>query len=71
MPKTKEQIKKEMKQNQDREEAKKYLEEIKALDTKYKLTFQPIIKHLQDGSIVPSMQIVRLPEEVTIDKNAN
>lgn len=54
--------------NTERENEKKqasinsYLEDIRAVDAKHKKAFVPIIQHLQDGSIVPRMTVVDVPE---------
>jgi hypothetical protein len=46
------------KQAEYRKRVEAYLEDIKKVDEKHKLSFQPIMRHQPDGSITPSMQIV-------------
>jgi hypothetical protein len=59
-------IKKEQlgKARKDKEERMKlYLEEVKEIDKKHKLAFHPIMRTLEDGSIVPRMVVVDLIED--------
>lgn len=52
--------------NQDKQEAiNKYIEAIRVVDKEHKKAFVPIIQHLQDGSIVPRMTVVDVPEVKT------
>ncbi len=55
-------------QKKDQEDVNAYLEEIRAVDMKHKLSFQPIISHKANGGMMPEMQVVRLPEEIQVQK---
>jgi hypothetical protein len=55
-----EEVEKMKKEKQERTKA--YLEDIRAVDEKHRMAFHPIIRTLEDGSIVPRMVVVDLVE---------
>lgn len=49
-------------QEKKNEITKQYLEELQALDAKYKRGLQPIIKTQPNGALSPSLVIIELPD---------